>query len=540
LCAALVALPIAAFVVGMRRGDRPPPSFHRLTFRRGAIVSGRFASDGQTVVYGAAWQGDRCRLFSTRLGSPASRALEVPEGTILAISAADEMALALHAPTDLFPTGTLARAHLAGGAPREVIENVVGADWSPDGNDLAVGHTVDARIRLEFPIGHTLIEDNNAYGMRISPKGDLLAFVHADALGGSVCVVDRRGVKRVLATERTLSGLAWSAAGDEIWFTASQRFDNPSLYGVSLSGKRRLIASFPGAANIEDISREGRVLLRMFEYQKAVFGLPPGESVERDLSWLDTSRAMDLSADGRLLLFHESGQGGGRTGAVYLRRTDGASPAVRLGEGLALALSPDGKWALTLRADSPSDLFLLPTGPGEPRVLHGGSLLYTNQGMWFPDGRRVLVTAQEPGHADRSYVQSIDGPPRPITPEGTVAAAVSPDGRVVAALDPARRIVFYPVDGGEPRTSLGPAEPGELGRFGPDGRWLYATEFDGRVARIYRRDVASGRREPWKELKPADPAGVDLIEPIMTPDGASYVYTVHRILSSLYAVEGLR
>jgi hypothetical protein len=279
----------------------------------------------------------------------------------------------------------------------------------------------------------------------------------------------------------------------------------------------------------------------MFEYQKAVLGLPPGERAERDLSWLDTSRAMDLSADGRLLLFHESGQGGGRTGAVYLRKTDGVSPPVRLGEGFAVALSPDQKWALTFRTESPSELFAVPTGPGEPKVLHGGTVAYENWGRWFADGQRILVEGYyAPAGSARSFVQGLDGPPRPITPDGVVGTDVSPDGRFVAALDPDKKIALYPVDGGDPRVVPGPPEQGELGRFDAEGRSIYVTEFDGRVARIFRRDIASGRREPWKEIPLADPAGVSLVEPIIAADGASYVYTAHRTLSALYTVEGLR
>src|SRR6185369_6789258 len=38
------------------RGSNPSPSFQRLTFRRGTVWRARFAPDGHTVVYGAAWE----------------------------------------------------------------------------------------------------------------------------------------------------------------------------------------------------------------------------------------------------------------------------------------------------------------------------------------------------------------------------------------------------------------------------------------------------------------------------------------------------
>ncbi len=43
-----------------------PASFLRLTFRRGLIRSARFGPDGQTILYAALWNGERCRVHSTR------------------------------------------------------------------------------------------------------------------------------------------------------------------------------------------------------------------------------------------------------------------------------------------------------------------------------------------------------------------------------------------------------------------------------------------------------------------------------------------
>ena len=48
---------------------------------------------------------------------------------------------------------------------------------------------------------------------------------------------------------------------------------------------------------------------------------------------------------------------GGPKYAVYIRKTDG-SPAIRLGEGNGLSLSPDGKWALARLNSTLSPLIL--------------------------------------------------------------------------------------------------------------------------------------------------------------------------------------
>ncbi len=51
---------------------------------------------------------------------------------------------------------------------------------------------------------------------------------------------------------------------------------------------------------------------------------------------------------------------------------------------------------------------------------------------------------------------------------------------------------------------------------------------------MFRVDPLSGTREPWKEILPSDPAGIEEIWPIViAPDGNSYVYTYQRRFSDL-------
>ena len=124
------------------RPEPDPPSYKRLTFRRGTVFSARFAPDGQTVVYGAAWDGQPGRIFATRAGSKESRDLQLPEGRLLAVSSTGELAISVGSEATWLIRGTLARVPLEGGAPRELLENVSLADWSPDGRGLAVVHKV--------------------------------------------------------------------------------------------------------------------------------------------------------------------------------------------------------------------------------------------------------------------------------------------------------------------------------------------------------------------------------------------------------------
>ena len=546
---AVVALPIVGYLVGMWRWERPVPSFQRMTFRRGANWSARFAPDGQTVVYAAAWDGQPIRLFTTRLDSPESRAMDVPDADVLAISSLGELAVSLHKDALSLPgysLGTLARIPLAGGAPREILEGVQDADWSPDGKELAITRPVDGNNRLELPIGRVLQQtDRVLLSPRVSPRGDIVAFIESDAERGdeyrSVSLVDRSGKKQTLTTGwRWLNNLVWSSRGDEVWFAASQAGPHCSLWAVNRSGQVRVLTRFHALARLHDISAAGRALVSVVDVRVGVVALPPGESSERDLSWLDFSVGADLSIDGRMLVGTESGEGTKRERAVYLRSTDGVSPPVRLGDGFALALSPDSRWVLSRPQDKTMELVLLPTGPGDSKIFASREIEYGDMASWAAQGKRILVTAREKNHPWRSFVMDLEGRVNPVTPEGVVATAIAPDGERVAALDPSGKILLYPVAGGNPVVAPGPTESGELGRWSADGRSVFVTQTDGMKIRVFRRDLATGRRQPLRDLAPADPAGISALWPIVSADGRWFAYNFNRSLSNLYVVDGLK
>src|SRR6266545_111095 len=74
---------------------RPPPFYAQLTFRRGQIESARFAPDGQTILYTAAWDGKPLEVFVSRTESPESRLFGMVGADLLSISSSGEMALSL-------------------------------------------------------------------------------------------------------------------------------------------------------------------------------------------------------------------------------------------------------------------------------------------------------------------------------------------------------------------------------------------------------------------------------------------------------------
>ena len=545
LALAVLAGTVLGFVIGRRAATAPEtaPRFTRLTFRRGSVLSARFAPDGRTVVYGAAWEGNPVELFSTQPGAPESRSLGLPSADILSISRTGEMAISLGRRflAGWESTGTLARVPLAGGAPREVMANVQEADWAPDGKSFAVVRDAGHRRRLEFPSGKVLYETAGWIShARLSPDGTRVAFVDHPQRGdnlGSVAIVDLKGSRQALGDIRGISGLAWSGAG-ELWTAAD------GIVAVPLTGTRRRLFGAPGIIELQDVSDEGRSLLNIKTARREVVGLAPGESRERNLSWLDWSFPVDLSADGRTLLFDEQNVSPDRGYSIYLRKTDG-SAAIRLGEGRSLALSPDGKWALAVVGSGPdAHLALLPTGVGDAQALPASSLVYQSA-TWFPDGRRILLGAHAPGRGSRLYMQEVpDGRPQAISPEGVVvglAKAVSPDGTQVVAIGSDGTVALYPIGAGEPRAVPGVTREDQPFGWTADGRGIYVLRGTGLPARVEVVDVSTGRRRFWKEIAPPDPAGVLSVSPVlMTPDGKSYVYSYRRVLDDLFLVEGLK
>ena len=172
-------------------------------------------------------------------------------------------------------------------------------------------------------------------------------------------------------------------------------------------------------------------------------------------------------------------------------------------------------------------------GAGEPRKLPPTGL-DTDAGSFFADGRRLLLWGHEPGHASRLYVLELpDGKPKPISPEGVSLLrwrALAPDGRSAVARAADGTLGLYPTDGGEPRPLPGATREDVPIRWTADGRGLYVQRGPGVPARVDLLDVASGKRRPWKELTPPDPAGVLAIGPILlSADGLSYVYSYRRI-----------
>jgi Tol biopolymer transport system component len=550
--AVLGILALALITVGRHARDSEGEIVYQpLTHQRGQIRSACLSRDGRTVVYSAAWEGRPLQLFLLRLDSTDARpvALEPHHARVVSLSSRGEVAILLPPDPDTvllpsFKSGTLARIPLTGGTPRAVAEGVRDADWDPSGDQFAVARGVEAGVQLEYPIGEVLHHvAGDITGVRVSPSGDLVAFFDhpfENNNRGAVAVVDRDGEARTLCAElENLTGLAWSPDGREIWFSGADAAGD-ALFAIDLSGQLRVVRRSPGSLALHGTTPDGAVLVSHYLFHAGIAALAPGETSERDLSWRRTSLVTDISSDGSEILFMRQDA---MEYDVWLRRTDGSPPA-RLGSGVSLSLSPDGRWALAGALSPTSPLTLLPTGAGTPRVLEGKSgALFAD---WTPDGERIVWAAAGPTGAARLYVQAIAGGEiTTISEEGIQTGVdrpfhVSPDGRWVAVLGPHSTVKLYPVEGGPPRDVSGALPGDEPSGWTEDGSALFVSQFERLPAQIFRLDLQGGSRSLWRELMPGDPAGIAGVYSLaLTPDGQSYAYTYVRYLSSLYLVTGM-
>jgi eukaryotic-like serine/threonine-protein kinase len=535
------------FVRDVPAGPSKPPSFARLTFEQGSIWNGRFAPDGKTIVYAAAWRGEPIRTFLSRTESATSTPLNLPNAHLLAISSSGELAVSIdHAFLGWMGEGTLARVPLLGGGPRPIVENVREADWTPDGSSLAVVRQVGGRERLEFPIGTVLYETSGYIAdIRFSHDGQRIAFtdhpVFADN-NGDVAVIDRSGRKTTLESGLIgLRGLVWSPDGSEVWFTAG----NPPAAGAllraaTLDGRKRVVHSLPTAWKILDVARDGRLLFVGDTSLRHIDLYAPGETQPRDFSLFEQGTANAMSSDGKSILITDQADL-----TTWLRRVDRPEP-VRLGEGESLDFSPDMQSVLSVVYGPPSRLSILPIGAGDAKALPNPQGLTISAGSWLPDGKHVVFLGALGNEALRGYVQNVhDGKMRPFTEPGVAPVRfwelpVSPDGSRVAMISHDGRAIIHPIAGGAP-VEIPTVVRGEYPvSWTADGRALFVAGPSGVPQQVFRIDLSTGRRSPWKELRPSQIAGIRLSQVSVTPGGRSFLHMYSRLLSNLYVAEGIR
>ncbi len=542
LLALLAAVGATAYLA---RPSPSPEEWQRITFRRGAVSAARFGPGGE-ILMSAAWDGGPASFWSAAPGSPDARPLDVAGSRLVSVTANGEIVFLLAQPGS---NPLLERAPRAGGPAKAILESVVAADVTPDGADFAVAHFVAGRgIRIEFPIGRELRQVNAPTYLRISPDGSHVAFLEHPWGGddrGFVAILPREGSAAVYSSHyASLDGLAWSAAGDGVLFTAARTGSTTALRSLDLRGRERTLIPASGRLVVHDVARDGRVLLERAAIRGGAVVVGK-DGAERDLSWFDATRIAALSPDGSAALLSETGDAGGAGYAAYLRRTDG-SPPVRLGTGVATGLSPDGRIALAVPLDEPTRIDAMPTGPGEPRAIRFAGIVQYEWAAFTPDGTRLVFVGRERDQNLRVWVGDKDGgKARPITPDGLTLSRdlVSPDSRMLVAPCRPRTFCLYSLtdraDTGQPVPGLDSFLPLA---WDPSGRSLFVRRRTGGLPAVLERvDVASGAHTPWRTLSPRDPVGVgDIGYVAVSRDGGSLAYSFSRRLSELYLVSHLK
>ena len=541
-----IALGVAAAsaVAWMRASGTQAPAFHRLTFGRGFLAAARFAPGGE-VIYSAAFEGRSPAVFAVREEHLDPRPIPAAGARLVGVSKSGEVAFldGDSATSRAGQGGTLTRVPIAGGPAKEVLADVRQADWAGDGDQFAVVRGDGVHRRIEYPIGTVLCDAIRPTHVRLSPRRDRVAFLEHPMRAddrGDVVVVDLKGVRTTLSANwSSAQGLAWSPDGREVWFTASRTGADNALHAVTLDRKERMVTPALGRLILHDIAPDGRVLLERTTMRQETYFRRLDEEGERDLSWLDLSRLTQLTADGRQLLFVESGEGGGPEYTTYLRKTDGSTP-VRIGNGSPTALSPDGAFVLTVPVLSRDRLQLVPTGPGEVRIIQDPGIIDYEWAGFVPGGESIVFAGREEGRETRMYVRALSGgPAHAFTPAGVAVFqdTLSPDGTLLAAPCDAQWCL-YPLAGGEARPLPGTDGRTVIGWSGADV--LYLRDAQVLPARVFRLHLSTGQVEPWREIAPADRSGVIGINQVaVTPDGRAYAYSLARLLSDLYVVTGL-
>ena len=536
----------AWYLANRMHANVPEPVFHRMTFRRGEVRGARFGSDGDTIVYSAAWDGQPSEIYVVNRHSPEARPVSLADADLLSVSKSAELAILLRRDR-LTNVGTLARVPVAGGTPREVADSILTADWMPDANNMAVIRVSEGKSRVEEPIGTVRYETpHQLHDLRVSPDGSRFAFLETYGGKEDVVILDpntRKPDAVARGWQHGANGLVWRPDGKEIWVTGTNTASPPSLYAVDAStGDIRLVNRLTGSMKLYDVSATGRVLLSNGTWRAALEYQPPGDTTEHDVSWLDWSFLADLSQDGKAILFNETREGGGPNSSIYLRRTDSPAP-VKIGEGFGDALSVDGKLVLAHVGDK---LAVLPTGTGEARELKVEGA-FDRGAVWLPDNHSVIIAGALKDHGYALHlIDTLDESEKTISPENIWGDAfrpfaISPDARFVAGMTKDETIAIYRLGGGDP-VALSGAQKGEVPiQWSADGSSLFIYRPTALPAQVFRININSGARDLLKQFSPTDPAGVYKIAPIcMTHDASSYAYNALRTISDLYVAEGLQ
>jgi hypothetical protein len=418
----------------------------------------------------------------------------------------------------------------------------VAADWSPSG-ELAIVRR-EAVYSVEFPIGKSLFKTTGPGSigyLRVSPRGDLLGFIHYPAgLSGEVVVLDPQGKTRQVSRRWHLAhGLAWSPQ-NEVWFSAGESAPANQIQALPVTGPERTIYTGLPLTLLQDVAPDGSPLIIQEQAWRDIVFLGEGTPSQRSLAWTEWSGGPTLSADGRLVLFTAIGTRGGAQ--TLLRETSGAPPQI-LGDGWGVGISPDGRWALLISPDQKT-LTIVPTGAGAARSVSLPDGFDMEAARWLGANRALFIARVSTDTDIRLYSIDLNGSgATPLSEPGVRRyLEVSPDQRWAATLDTMERPMLHPLAGGKP-VVLTELEPGSApaGWASKDELWFARVDDATQaVIRLTLFDITQRRIVKERTVSPIVETGAGPIRGVqVTPDGKSIVFAQRRIVGHLYVLRGL-
>ena len=527
------------------------PRFKRLTYRHGNVTAARFVPGGSEILFAAAWQGSPIEIFAARAGIPDARGLGLPAANLFDVSVAGELAIGVgfHHTYWNMAFGQLARVALGSLGVRALQKDVGGAAWSPDGRTMAVVRFVEGRCRLEYPSGQTIFETTGFFSeVRVAADGRRVAFAHHSFPGdsaGDVCLWEGSGAPRVLFKGMTsLSGIAWSANQEEIWFSGVSPEQYNGIWAVRPDGSTRTLQTSALRMALHDVAPDGRALVSLAVHRFGMFAGRADSDHVSELSWYDGSNPTAFLPDGRHLLFWEGLEAANPEYATFIRALDG-SPAVRLGTGLAIAVSPDGQWVLSILMNSDEGLELQPVGMGEPRRIRPQGFRRVELARFRPGRATVLIAGElEDGRTRLAELDLETAATRIVWDEdiriGLEGLPLTSDGERMVIRRPSREYVLLTLADGSLSAIPGLLATDNAIRFGEGDRVLYVAARAEASTRIDRIELATGARTPWRAITLTDSTGVLYVgDPVVSDDEQQYAYACWRRISDLYLMENL-
>lgn len=549
LAGALACATVGGGIAWSLRPTKPVPTFQRMSYERATLVRGRFAADGRTVVYSGVLTDGVPDTYVIRADYPTSVSAGLHGAMMLAISRQDQMAVLVrpHFYTQYQYGGTLASVPLGGNGPRELLDNVYDADWSPDGKDLAVIDRRGDKWRVEYPIGKRLVStDNRLSGLRVSPDGTQVAFFQHPISSrddrGVVIVVDREGKQKVVSKEwEALEGMAWRPDGKEVWYGAAEAGDQYCVRASNRKGQERAVYCGTSGTRVHDISRTEEALVSADVAVISIAAVEHGSKEEHNLVSFGFVINPRITPDGAEVVTTDASVRGGKDYSVNVQKRDGGS-AVKIGEGgYGWDVSDDGKYVL-VGMPGQGKLQVVPVGAGESQIFKWDGFQIASAN-WFPDNQHILLFASPPGESLGLYMTDRKGTaPKMLLKDAPAWADVMPDGQNLLLLRDDGLLVQRSIETRSEK-ELTTLQEGERPLdWAKEPLHLFTEVVGATEITVNKLDLASGKRQEWFAFRPQnqDGAMLDVVSGSITPDGRWMMFNYAVEVGQFYVSGTLR